>query len=435
MFSEVDPFLKLIYVVLDGLGDRPIERLGGRTPLEAAYTPNLDFLAERGKTGLMHTVEKGVAPESDVGVISILGYDPFKYHVRRGPIEAFGSGLHVKDGDLALRCNFATIDSNWRIIDRRAGRSLTTEEATQLAKAINDDVTLESYPADFEFKNTIGHRGVLVIRSTEVPLTGDITNTDPAYERVKGLGVAKVGAENVVLKCEPLNDSDGAEISADLVNEFVVTSHRVLEEHEVNRKRIASGKLNANILLMRDAGDRLPRFFDIGEKYGVRFSCLADMPVEWGIARLVGMHLVNLPSPSKDLEADYELRMKKMLEILPYYDCFYITIKAADEPGHDGNCDLKTRLIEGIDEYFFGRFLPEINLDETIICVTADHATPCELRTHSDDPVPLLISGGRVEEDAVKGFSEKECRKGSLDVIERGTKLMPILMKLLKDWR
>jgi len=424
--------LKLIYVVIDGMGDRPIKEIGGKTPLEAAETPNLDLLARKGKTGLMYTVMRGVAPESDVAVLSILGYDPFKYHVGRGPLEAYGAGLDVKDGDLALRCNFATLGPDGRIIDRRVGRSLTTEEASELSKAINEEVKLESHPATFEFKNTFGHRAVLVIRSlSSQPLSGEITNTDPAYGRVKGLGVAMPEAEMIPKRCEPLEESEAARVSADLVNEFVEKSRQVLERHEINRRRVAEGKLAANIILTRDAGVGLPRLFSIKEKYGVDFVCLADMPIERGIARLAGMHLVDVPPPSDDLEADERLRAESLLKLLPSYDCFYMHIKGPDEPGHDGDFELKIKTLEIIDEVFFGTLLPRIDLNKNLICVTADHATPCELKAHSDDPVPLLISGGKLQGDGARGFSEKECARGSLGTLERGTELIPILMKLI----
>ncbi|MFA5365926.1 MAG: phosphoglycerate mutase, partial [Candidatus Bathyarchaeia archaeon] len=136
--------MKLIYVAIDGMGDLPIKTLGDKTPLEAAETPNLDALAKSGKTGLMYTVGKGIAPESDVAVISLLGYDPFKYSTGRGVIEAVGAGLDMKDGDLALRCNFATLGEGRNIIDRRVARSLTTEEAVELAKVANEQIKLES---------------------------------------------------------------------------------------------------------------------------------------------------------------------------------------------------------------------------------------------------------------------------------------------------
>ena len=145
--------MKLIYVAIDGMGDLPNKTLDNKTPLEAAETPNMDALAAGGKTGLMYTVKKGVAPESDVAVISLLGYDPFKCSTGRGVIEVAGAGLKMKDGDLALRCNFATLGQGKTILDRRVARSLSTEEATELSKAANEQVKLESYPASFEFKN------------------------------------------------------------------------------------------------------------------------------------------------------------------------------------------------------------------------------------------------------------------------------------------
>ena len=425
--------MKLIYIVIDGLGDLPINELNGETPLGFAETPNLDELAGRGKLGLMYTVGKGIAPESDVAVISILGYDPSKYHVGRGPLEAFGAGLDMKDGDLALRCNFATLGANRRIIDRRVGRSLTTEEAAELSKAINREVKLESFPAEFEFKNTLGHRAVLVIKSKDVPLSAEISNTDPAYERVEGMGVARAEFEMVLKEAVPLEDTEGARRAAALVNEFTEKSHEVLDGHEINRRREAEGKLKANVILSRDAGNKVPKFFNINERYGVRFACLADMPVERGISRLAGMHLIDLPPPTKDVRADSAIRIRKLMENYSSHDCFYIHIKGPDEPGHDGDYRRKVEIIEQIDRFFFGALLSRIDLKENLICVTADHSTPCILKAHSDDPVPLLIAGGKVKPDGIKRFSEEACKKGSLGVISRGSDLIPLLMEMMRE--
>jgi 2,3-bisphosphoglycerate-independent phosphoglycerate mutase len=418
--------------VIDGMGDLPIKELGNKTPLGAANTPNMDNLARTGKTGLMYTVSKGIAPESDVGVISILGYDPFTYETGRGVLEAVGSGIKVENGDLALRCNFATLGERKRIIDRRVGRDLTTEEASKLSQSINEQVTLESYPANFDFKSTIGHRALLVIQSKDKPLSGKITNTDPAYTKIGGIGVAERNTKMVLKECKPMDKSNEAKVSATLINEFIQKSHAILERHEINRNRIASGKLKANIILTRDAGSSLPNFFKINERYSVRFACLADMPVERGIAKLVGMSLIDLPPPSGDLKSDSLLRVKRLLEILPLYDCVYIHIKSPDEPGHDGDFMLKKRLIEMIDKHFFAELLRKINLSDCLICVTADHSTPCMLRTHSDDPVPVLISGNKMRGDKVSKFSEAECVKGSLGILQKGTQLMPMLMDFLK---
>ncbi len=424
--------MKLIFVVIDGMGDLPIQELGNKTPLEAAQTPNMDALAKNGKTGLMYSVRKGVAPESDVAVISLLGYDPFEYSTGRGIIEAVGAGIDVADGDLALRCNFATLGKGNEIIDRRVKRTLTTEEATALSEAANHEVKLTSCPATFEFRNTLGHRAVLVLKSKGRCLSSKITNSDPAYATVNGIGVATPNVEMVLKKCEPLDDTEEAKSSAKLVNEFIQKTHELWENHEVNKKRAAEGKLKANVVLTRDAGSQLPKFFNINERYKVNFAALADMHAENGIAKLVGMHSALLPPPSGDVEEDCEIRVNRLLELLPHYDCFYIHLKGPDEPGHDGNCNLKTKIISEMDEHFFGKLLKQVSLKDHVFCITADHATPCVLKVHSDTPVPVLISGGNISDDHISKFSEKECRKGSLGILSHGYELMPKLMEILK---
>lgn len=424
--------MKLIFVAIDGMGDLPIESLGNKTPLEAAKTPNLDSLVEKGKTGLMYTVKKGVAPESDVAVISLLGYDPFKYSTGRGVIEAAGVGLKMQDGDLALRCNFATLGQGKNILDRRVARTLSTQEATELTKAVNKEIKLTSYPATFEFKNTLGHRAVLLIRSADKPLSSNITNSDPAYTIVNGLGVANADVDMVLKTCEPTDKTEAAKVSAALVNEFIEKSHRLFENHPINQKRAKEGKLKANVVLTRDAGHLLPKFFNINKQYNVNFAALADMHAERGIAQLAGMESSLLPPPTGNLQEDCEVRVKALIETLPKHDCFYIHLKGPDEPGHDGNCKLKTQVISAIDQFFFGPLLKQITLEDNLICVTTDHATPCALKVHSDTPVPVLISGDKLGPSKASKFCEKECAKGSLGMIERGCELMPKLMELLK---
>jgi 2,3-bisphosphoglycerate-independent phosphoglycerate mutase len=425
--------LKLIYVAIDGLGDLPIKYLGNKTPLEAAETPYMDSLAKTGKTGLMYSVKKGVAPESDVAVISLLGYDPFKYSTGRGVIEAAGVDLKMKDGDLALRCNFATLGQGRNIIDRRVARSLSTEEASKLTEAVNKEIKLDSYPATFEFRNTLGHRAVLLIKSKAKPLSSNITNSDPAYTIVNGIGVAKAEVEMVLQTCEPIDNTKEAKVSAALVNEFIHKSHKLWENHPINVNRAAEGKLKANVVLTRDAGHLLPKFFNINQHYHVNFACLADMPAERGIAQLAGMESSLLPPSSGNLKQDCEVRVKALLEALPKYDCFYIHLKGPDEPGHDGNYNLKTQIISAIDKYFFGPLLRQISLENNLICITTDHATPCSLKVHSDTSVPVLISGDKIGNGKTTKFCEKECAKGSLGIIGRGCELMPKLMDLLKN--
>ncbi len=425
--------MKLLFVAIDGMGDLPIEALGNKTPLEAAETPNLDFLAKKGKTGLLYSVKKGVAPQSDVAVISLLGYDPFIYSTGRGVIETAGIGLKMNDGDLALRCNFATLGDGKTILDRRVGRSLTTEEASELTEVVNKEVKLESYPATFEFKNTLGHRAVLLFKSKAKPLSSLITNSDPAYKIINGIGVAQTNVEMVLKPSEPMDETEAAKVSAGLVNEFIEKSHAIWDNHPINQKRAKQGKLKANIILARDAGHLLPNFFNINQHYNLDFACLADMHTEVGIAKLAGMNSTLLPPPTGNLQKDYDFRVNALLQSLPNHDCFYIHLKGPDEPGHDGDCKLKSKVISSVDKYFFGPLLKQISLDDTLICVTSDHATPCMLKVHSDTPVPILISGGKIHNSGIDKFSEKECAKGSLGLIERGCMLMPKLMDMLKQ--
>ncbi|MCW4031044.1 MAG: alkaline phosphatase family protein, partial [Candidatus Bathyarchaeota archaeon] len=375
-----------------------------------------------------------IAPESDIAVVSILGYDPLKYHVSRGILESVGAGLEIRNGDLALRCNFGTLAAEKiSIVDRRAGRNLTQEEADELAQAINDKVQLESYPARLKIISTVAYRAALVIRSEEKELSGNISNTDPAYKRINGMGVADLEAKMVLKTCEPLEESEEAKNAAKLVNEFTRKAAAVLDQHEVNKRRVKQGKLKANVVLSRDAGNMVPKFPPLSELYGLDFVCLADMNVERGISRLAGMSLVDLPIPSKSLVKDCELRVKKLFKILPHYDCFYIHIKGPDEPGHDGDFEIKTRLIGVVDKYFVGEMLRQISLEDYVVCITADHSTPCKLKAHSDDPVPFLIAGNKLQGDRAKSFSEKECKIGEIGVLPKGTELMPRLIKYVKE--
>jgi 2,3-bisphosphoglycerate-independent phosphoglycerate mutase len=409
----------LFYILLDGVGDRPIKELGNKTPLEYAYHPNMDYIAKNGVSGMVYTVGKGIAPESDIAVISMLGYDPFKLYTGRGPLEAFGSGMKMNDGDLALRCNFATVDENMRIIDRRCGRSLTNEEAKILEEAINKNIILESHKAEFQFKSTIGHRGVLLIRSKEGPLSDNITNTDPAYKKVHGLGIAVLKPENKIALCEPLDNSEEAKRSADLINEFTIKTYKLLKDHPLNIKRKNEGKPMANAILLRDAGSKIPRFQNINEKYDKNFASIVEMPVEKGIALLCGMRIFEF----KD-QFNYKKLAEISNEIIEKYDVLYVHIKGPDEPSHDGDCERKIKIIEKIDEDFFGN----LNIDNNIIVITADHATPCSLKAHSDDPVPIIISGNG--KDGTEAFGESYCHKGSLGILN-GQDVLKIAIKFL----
>lgn len=270
----------ILYIVLDGVGDKPVPQYGNKTPLEAASTPNLDQLAARGAMGKVYTVKRGIAPESDAGVFSLLSYDPSRLDLSRGVVEALGSGVDFADGDLALRCNFATVHDG-QIVDRRVGRNLSTDEARELADAVNEDVTLKDM-SEFELKATIGHRCSLVFRSGKRKFSDAISNLDPAYARRGKVTIAKsVKLPAPIPICKALNRTKSAIQTAKLLNDFAARVHDVLKDHPTNLNRRERGDLAANFLLARDAGTKIPKVKKLQDKFRLRSVALADMPVEW----------------------------------------------------------------------------------------------------------------------------------------------------------
>jgi 2,3-bisphosphoglycerate-independent phosphoglycerate mutase len=416
----------LLYVCLDGLGDDPVPALGDRTPLEAARTPFLDALAAQGRTGTVVTVGPRIAPESDIAVFAILGYDPREEHPGRGVVEAVGCDMDFRDGDLAYRINFATAD--WpRILDRRAGRDLTSDEARALAEEVNQRLALPG--ATFELRPTVEHRGVLVIRSTEGSLSADVTNTDPAYRKEGSLGVALETFEAEVARCEPLTDADEARRAAELTNAFVEGAAKILDASEVNVARRRSGKLPANLILTRDGGDHVPVLQSIRDRFGPSWGCFVEMPVERGIAVLLGMSPVD--APRLLAEEDYVRWARLGADALGGYDALYVHIKGPDVPAHDGRAEDKRDVIELIDRVFFGEVMPLIDPRRTIVAVTADHSTSCVRKAHTADPVPLLVTGGPVRPDGSTSFGERAAAHGSLGHL-RGVEILPRLTALMR---
>src|SRR3989454_12423802 len=412
-------------VVLDGASDRPDG--GQKTPLEAASTPNLDTLVRKGALGSMFTVGKGIAPESDAGVFSLLGYDPLQIHLSRGVVESIGAGVEFHDGDLALRAGFATVDGD-KLVDRRAGRNLSTEEARELATAVNHEIRLKN-GTRFHFQATVGHRAVVVFRANRDKFSSEISNFDPAYVRTGKISIAQPGAKEYdIPKCDPLDDSDEAAKSAALVNEFGFKTRQVLDPHPVNLQRRAQGKKPANFILMRDAGTTKPNVQSFREKWGLKAAMIADLPAELGIGRLLGMDVREIP-PGTSLE-DYRKRAELVLRLAGDYDFVYVHLKGPDEPGHDGLYDLKKQRIEEIDAGFFSPLRMAAKLQRTLLCVTCDHSTPWKDRGHSDDPVPVLIAGASLRPDGSSRFTETSASSGDFEKMERGSMLLPRLKQI-----
>jgi 2,3-bisphosphoglycerate-independent phosphoglycerate mutase len=419
---------QLLYVCLDGLGDEPNPELGDRTPLEAARTPVLDGMAKRGAQGLVYTVGPDIAPESDIAVFAILGYDPREEHPGRGVLEALGTGMDFADGQLAYRVNFATQDDG-EIVDRRVGRDLPSADAAALAEEVNRTLVLPE--ASFELRATVEHRGALVIRATDGALSADVSNTDPAYAREGSLGVALATFEHRVAEARPLDDSEEARRAADLTNRFVEGAAAVLEASLVNARRRAEGRLPANLILTRDGGDHVPRLQPIKQRFGPSWGCFVEMPVERGIALVLGMAPVDAPTgmPRKE---QYVAWAELAAEALGGYDALYIHIKGPDIPAHDGRAREKVEVIEDIDQAFFGELLPRIDSGRTLMAVTADHSTSCLKKAHTADPVPLLVAGPGVATDAVEAFGERAAARGALGTL-KGIQILPRLVGLLRS--
>ncbi|MFQ6011788.1 MAG: alkaline phosphatase family protein [Nitrososphaerales archaeon] len=413
--------MKLVYVLLDGVGDRPDEVLNWTTPLEAAHTPNLDLLARQSVCGRVQTVEKGIAPESDIAVFSMLGYNFTSGYIGRGAVEAIGAGLPFEDGDLALRGNFATVSKSGDIVDRRAGRDLTTQEASELVAYLNAEIDI-SREARVTIKNTIGHRCSVVLSSSPKNLSSNIGNTDPAYLRVKGIGVALENVPSMTIQeSKPIDNEPETVRSAQLVNKLSERTRELLQDHAVNIKRVEKGKRPANAILLRDASDKTVKLEGFPEKFRLRAGAIVDMPVEIGIARMAGIQPFD-SFPGLASKAD------QVISLLQTFDAVYVHIKGPDEPGHDGDPVLKKRIIEDIDREFFSQ-LVKLDLSKTLIVVSADHSTPCQLRAHSSDPVPVMFSRSGLSDNTAR-FTESEALKGSIGLIS-GVEVLPTAIKFL----
>jgi 2,3-bisphosphoglycerate-independent phosphoglycerate mutase len=416
--------LPIVMVVLDGASGRAGS---SKSPLESASTPNLDALAGRGSMGRMYTVGEGIAPESDAGVFSLLGYDPLETHLSRGVVEALGAGVEFHDGDLALRAGFATVKGD-KLVDRRAGRNLSTIEAQKLGTTLNKELRLKSGPR-FVFKPTVGHRAVVVFRSDGRRFSSNISNFDPAYVRKGNISLAQPGVKEYdIPRSEPLDDSDEAVVTAALVNEFGFKARMILDNHPVNEVRRRKGMVPANFVLMRDAGTSKPHVDEFRVKWGLDPLMVADLPAELGIGRLLGMSVRELEPGTRP--NDYRKRAELVLDSIGKYGFVYVHLKGPDEPGHDGLFDLKKKRIEEIDKGFFSVLAKSPRLKDLVVAVTCDHSTPVEDKGHSSDPVPVLVMGGKARPDGSNRFTERDAVKGSLGTLGKGRMLLEHLKQV-----
>lgn len=391
---------KVVFIIIDGLPDLT----NGRTPLSEAYKPNLDYLASRGMCGEVLPIPKNLWDErmrasvSHFACISLLGYDLKNYvKFKRGPIEAIGADIPYRQGWLALRCNFATVDKEMRVLDRRVGRNFLGLD--ELACYINQHIKLD---VPHIFLRTYGHRAVLVFKEK---LSDAITDSDPlsAWEKVK--------------KVEALTPK--AEKSAELVQQFIDNARQLIEFHPVNEQRIKNGIPPANYILTREAGNKVPKFKSFPEAHKLKNAvCIAEKGAMRGVCLLAGFDAITIPE--KKFASTLTFIFSSIENALVEYDFVLVHVKGPDEPAHDGDFYKKQMIIEAIDEKL--EMFRDFN---GIVVITSDHITSCKTKKHEWGPVPILIYGKK--KDKVKSFDEYSVKKGGLKRIT-GRKLWKIVL-------
>ncbi len=377
---------KILLVVLDGLGGLPVD---GETELEAAATPNLDRLATKSSLGLHTPVELGITPGSGPAHLALFGYDPLRYQVGRGVLEALGVGLDIRPQDLCGRANFSTIGKDGLLQDRRAGR-ISTEKSTALCARIRQAIPMLG---DIEVIVRPGreHRFVVVFRGPE--LESGLTDSDPLHE---GVAPLEVQAETPT-----------AEKSARVANAFIRECSRILADEP-----------KANFVLLRGL-DRPPRIPSMSERFKLRSACVAAFPMYRGLARLVGMDVL-------EAENSWESELAVLHEQMRNYDFFFLHLKETDKVGEDGDFEAKVELIERFDEEVVPRLL-RMNFD--VLCITGDHSTPARMRGHSWHSVPFLLHSPYVRFTGLKEeFSETACLRGAAGYPLPACRLMNLLL-------
>ena len=409
--------MRAVLIIIDGLGDEYIEELGG-TPLEYASRnfENINRMADEGMCGIMYPVAPGIPPSSDIGHLSIFGYDIVKEYPGRGYFEALGAGIKPAKGEVAFRVNLATVKeegSRLIVTDRRAGR-ISGEDASELYKILDEAFEENGIPA--RVIHTLEHRGVLLVR--EKDLIGAVTDTDPH----------EIGKP--VLAAEPWKELNEelkkyAEETAKLLNQITLLSYRILKDTDINKRRIERGLPQANIILARGGGlakDITP----FGKKWGFRAAFIAAGALYKGVARALGMDEIEVKGATGTPTTNVENKVMGCIHALDRgYDFVYLHIKGTDNLSHDKKPKEKAEFLLRIDRAF-EEFL---ELEDTVVVITSDHSTSSIRGRHIGLPVPILFWSKSIRRDNVKRFNEIECAKGALGTIY-GRDVMPIIMDL-----
>ncbi len=371
---RVDNGSKIVLLVADGLGGLPLEP-GGPTELEAARTPNLDALAGRSVLGLMTPVLPGITPGSGPGHLGMFGYDPLEYLIGRGVLEALGIDFELGPNDVAARGNFCTIDEAGNIVDRRAGR-IASEIGARLCAKLD---RIELPGVELFVRPVKEYRLAVVLRAEG--LGGEVEDTDPQQTGVPPL--------------EPKAKDEASKRTAELLAEFLRQARQLLK-----------GDHPANFLTLRGVAKR-PDIPSYQELYGLRAAAIAVYPMYRGLARLVGMDVLDAGSSLPE-------QVDRLEAVWNEYDFFFVHFKYTDSRGEDGDFDAKVKQIEEFDA-----IIPRVvALKPDVLIVTGDHSTPCKLRSHSWHPVPVLLAADTCRYDGSTAFGESHCRRGELGIFE-----------------
>ncbi|HEX54860.1 MAG: cofactor-independent phosphoglycerate mutase [Candidatus Altiarchaeales archaeon] len=403
--------MKYIVIVGDGMADYRIRELGDKTPLEVADKPNMDFIASEGMNGLLRTIPEDMEPGSDIANLSILGYDPKHYYPGgRGPLEAISAGIKLKDDDIVFRCNLIT-ERDSILIDYSAGH-ISNKEARDLVNALNEKFANES----IRFYPGVSYRNLLVIRNAK-----------------------KFSME---IKCTPPHDIIGRDIrtnlivpkhengkeTAEFLNNLILKSKEVLENHIVNIERMNSGKNPANMIWLWGFGRtvRIPKF---REKFNLDGSLISAVTLLKGIGHYIGLNVIDVPGATGYLDTNYENKARYALKSLDDGDFVYVHVEAPDEASHEGSIEKKIKAIEDLDRRLISKILNKLsNESEFRISILTDHATPISIRTHTRDPVPFAIYAPMNNKDSVKRYDENSAKNGTYG-IRKGTEFMNLLLK------
>jgi len=401
--------MKYIMLIGDGMADRPMEELNGRTVLEASDTRYMDQIVRKGRIGIVSTIPQGMTPASDVANLSIMGYDPREYYSGRGPLEAANMGINLSESQVAFRCNTVTVADN-KMVDYSAGHIITKESIVlikHLAKEFSSDY-IKFYPG-------VSYRHLMVL---------DTGSQEKAKEFCK-------------IKCTPPHDILDKKIakhlprgkgSEEIVN-LMKRSRDILDRHDINRVRLDLGENPANMIWLWGQGIN-PSMPSFKKLYGVEGSVISAVDLVNGIGKLTGLNIVTVPGVTGYYDTNFKGKAEYALESLKDRDFVYVHVEAPDEAGHNGDVRAKITAIENFDRKVVGTVWKEMKDKKNVrIMVLPDHATPLSVRSHTDEPIPFAVYGNGIDQDEAGVFSEKAAQASNF-IINKGSDLIKYLIKL-----